>query len=100
MYQADHQSILPPLRCVLQSAIGQGGEPSAAQTGTQAATQASASKLYYPYRSLGVITDGVPFVLNRRGEECFVTTSVGKSFQVRGNETLTAACLTFDTAGT
>lgn len=47
--------------------------------------KAAASRLYYPFRTLGVVTDGVPFVLRRRGEECFVTTSIGRSFQVRSS---------------
>ncbi|KAG5175907.1 hypothetical protein JKP88DRAFT_351333 [Tribonema minus] len=54
----------------------QGASHSAAPPG------AAASKLYYPFRTLGMVTDGVQFVVRRRGEECFVTTSIGKSFQV------------------
>lgn len=42
----------------------------------------SASKLYYPYRLLGLVTDGVPFVVNRLGDECFLTVSIGKAFQI------------------
>jgi hypothetical protein len=61
-----------------QAAAGATSKPATAST----ESTLSASKLYYPYRALGVVTDGVPFVLNRLGEECFVTTSVGKSFQV------------------
>jgi hypothetical protein len=63
----------------MPQAAGDTSKPATAST----ESTLSASKLYYPYRALGVVTDGVPFVLNRLGEECFVTTSVGKSFQVQ-----------------
>jgi U3 small nucleolar RNA-associated protein 21 len=63
----------------MPQAAGATSKPATAST----ESTLSASKLYYPYRALGVVTDGVPFVLNRLGEECFVTTSVGKSFQVQ-----------------
>lgn len=38
--------------------------------------------LFVPFRALGYITDDVPFAVQRRGRETFVTVSVGKSWQV------------------
>jgi hypothetical protein len=38
--------------------------------------------IFEPFRALGYITDNVPFVVQRRGIETFVTVSVGKSFQI------------------
>ena len=38
--------------------------------------------LFKPFRALGYITDSVPFAVQRRGKETFVTVSVGKSWQV------------------
>lgn len=40
--------------------------------------------LFKPFRALGYITDNVPFAVNRRGKETFVTVSVGKAWQVGG----------------
>ena len=40
--------------------------------------------LFHPFRPLGLITDGTPFAVQRRGRETFVTLSVGKAWQVRG----------------
>ena len=39
--------------------------------------------LFLPFRALGYITDEVPFAVQRRGKETFVTVSVGKAWQVR-----------------
>jgi hypothetical protein len=39
--------------------------------------------LYVPYRAIGSVTDGVPFVLNILGDEQFLIASIGKAFQVR-----------------
>jgi U3 small nucleolar RNA-associated protein 21 len=38
--------------------------------------------LFAPFRALGYITEDVPFVVQRRGKEAFVTVSVGKCWQV------------------
>ena len=38
--------------------------------------------LYTPYKAVGLVTDGSPFVVNRLGEETFVMTSIGSMFQV------------------
>ena len=40
------------------------------------------SQLFAPFRSLGLITGEVPFLLERRGTENFVTLACEKSFQV------------------
>jgi hypothetical protein len=39
--------------------------------------------LFQPFRALGYITDDIPFAVQRRGKETFVTVSVGKAWQVR-----------------
>ena len=42
-----------------------------------------AGALFAPYRALGYVTDGeVPFAVQRRGRETYVTVSVGKAWQV------------------
>ena len=38
--------------------------------------------IFEPYRALGYITAGVPFSVQRRGTETFVTVSVGKTWQI------------------
>jgi U3 small nucleolar RNA-associated protein 21 len=38
--------------------------------------------MYCPYKAIGYVTDGNPFSINRLGNETFLTTSIGKSFQV------------------
>ncbi len=38
--------------------------------------------LFRPFRALGYITDSVPFAVQRRGKETYVTVSVGKAWQV------------------
>lgn len=40
------------------------------------------SDIYMPYKAVGYVTDGKPFVINRLGEETFITTSIGNAFQV------------------
>jgi U3 small nucleolar RNA-associated protein 21 len=37
--------------------------------------------LFEPYRCLGCITDDVPFAVQRRGKETYVTVSVGRTWQ-------------------
>ncbi|DBB09195.1 TPA: hypothetical protein ACH3X3_007787 [Trebouxia sp. C0006] len=38
--------------------------------------------LFQPFRALGYISDDIPFAVQRRGKETFVTVSVGKAWQV------------------
>ena len=38
--------------------------------------------LFAPFRALGYITEDVPFAVQRRGKEAYVTVSVGKCWQV------------------
>lgn len=38
--------------------------------------------LFAPFRAVGLITDDVPFAVQRRGKETYVTVSVGKAWQV------------------
>ena len=40
-------------------------------------------ELFRPFRALGYITDDVPFAVQRRGKETYVTVSVGRTWQVR-----------------
>eukprot|EP00227_Mantoniella_beaufortii_P021354 CAMPEP_0197584758 /NCGR_PEP_ID=MMETSP1326-20131121/7269_1 /TAXON_ID=1155430 /ORGANISM="Genus nov. species nov., Strain RCC2288" /LENGTH=564 /DNA_ID=CAMNT_0043149171 /DNA_START=207 /DNA_END=1898 /DNA_ORIENTATION=+ len=42
----------------------------------------AASSLFYPFRALGYITEGVPFAMQRRGTETFVTVSAGRAWQI------------------
>lgn len=37
--------------------------------------------LFRPFRALGYISDDVPFAVQRRGKETFVTLGVGKAWQ-------------------
>lgn len=39
--------------------------------------------LFQPFRALGYITDDLPFAVQRRGREAYVTVSVGKCWQAR-----------------
>jgi U3 small nucleolar RNA-associated protein 21 len=48
--------------------------------------------LYAPFKSIGLVTDENPFVVNRLGEEIFITVSIGSHFQVFRFNKLTA-CL-------
>jgi hypothetical protein len=62
-----------------------GGEPALAEA--QKRSRASAPPpLFQPFRALGYITDGVPFAVQRRGKETYVTVSVGRAWQVDGPE--------------
>ena len=38
--------------------------------------------LFVPYKAVAHVTDGTPFVVNRLGNDIFVTASTGSSFQV------------------
>ena len=40
-------------------------------------------ELFRPFRALGYITDDVPFAVQRRGKETYVTVSVGRTWQAR-----------------
>ena len=37
--------------------------------------------LFRPFRALGYISDNVPFAVQRRGKEAFVTVGVGRAWQ-------------------
>lgn len=43
---------------------------------------ASSSQIFRPFRSLGIVTNEVPFHLQRASVESYVTLSTGKSYQV------------------
>ena len=55
--------------------------------------------LYSPYKAVGVVTDGNPFVVNHLGEETFLTTSIGSCFQVYRFDKLTVCLVGKDTPG-
>lgn len=39
------------------------------------------SKIYQPFRAIGYITNEVPYIINNHGQDYFLTTCVGHSFQ-------------------
>lgn len=43
----------------------------------------AAGPLFQPFRALGYITEDVPFAVQRRGKETYITVSVGRTWQVR-----------------
>ncbi|KAI8062716.1 Utp21 specific WD40 associated putative domain-containing protein [Gongronella butleri] len=45
------------------------------------AKRTNRSRIYQPFRALGYITNDTPFVVESRGQEYFLTTSVGHNFQ-------------------
>jgi len=56
---------------------------TAAAVATAAAPQrAVGSRVFQPYRALGYISNEVPFVVQTRGGVHFVTTCIGRSFQI------------------
>lgn len=44
--------------------------------------QASSSKVFDHFRSVGLITEDCPFDVQSRGGACFVTCSIGKTFHI------------------
>lgn len=54
------------------------------------------SALFEPYRSIGLITDALPFAHAKIGTENFIMTITGKSYQVRlSNPLLLVVALLF-----
>ena len=47
--------------------------------------------LLVPYRAIGLVSDGVPFAVSQLGTETFVTTAVGRAFQVYQEQKLRLA---------
>ena len=47
--------------------------------------------LLVPYRAVGLVSDGVPFAVSQLGTETFVTTAVGRAFQVYQEQKLRLA---------
>ncbi len=45
--------------------------------------------LYLPYKVVGLVTDGSPFVVNKLGNETFITIPIGNMFQVFRADRLT-----------
>lgn len=48
--------------------------------------------LYAPYKAVGYVTDGVPFVVNQLGDELFLLVSIGRAIQIFKLDRLTS-CL-------
>jgi hypothetical protein len=42
---------------------------------------ANHSKIYQPFRAIGYVTNEIPYVINNLGQDYFLTTCVGNSFQ-------------------
>lgn len=51
----------------------------------------ASSRLFQPYRAVGLVTEDVPFALTTLGPKNFVTVSIGKAFQVYDSDHLTLA---------
>ena len=73
---------------ILRSGVCRRRLLSAADTRTReargvrrSATPRTHASLFYPFRALGYVNEGVPFVEHRRGTEHFVTVSAGKAFR-------------------
>jgi hypothetical protein len=58
-------------------------EPAAEAAYWCSTSMAPQPPLFQPFRALGYITDDVPFAVQRRGREVYVTVSVGKCWQAR-----------------
>ena len=56
--------------------------PKAVLVPHSTACRSAMQALFQPFRALGYISDDVPFAVQRRGKETFVTVSVGKAWQV------------------
>ena len=54
----------------------------ASSISASAATSTTSQSLFAPYRALGHVTGEVPFVLQAKGRDHFVTTAVGSAFHV------------------
>jgi len=52
----------------------------------------ASTALYEPYRVVGLVSDNAPFVLQKLGDEVFLTAVVGNCFQVFKTERL-VVCL-------
>jgi hypothetical protein len=57
---------------------------AAAAVDAQQQQQQQRGPLFQPFRALGYITEEVPFAVQRRGKETYVTVSVGRTWQVNG----------------
>jgi U3 small nucleolar RNA-associated protein 21 len=53
--------------------------------------------LYTPYKAVGVVTDGKPFVVNHLGEETFISVTIGSLFQVYRTDKLTVCLVARET---
>jgi hypothetical protein len=46
------------------------------------ATASLGSQIFHPFRVLGLITDEIPFILQQRALESYITVCTGKSYQI------------------
>lgn len=49
----------------------------------------SSSALFAPYRAIGLVCDGKQLFMHNQGSQSFVTTSIGKAFQIWRTDHLT-----------
>jgi hypothetical protein len=76
-------------------------QTTATAAAAAAVTAAMSGPLFKPFRALGYITEDVPFAVQRRGKETYITVSVGRTWQVcwlaqtpvTSQQTRTRACL-------
>jgi hypothetical protein len=61
---------------------GSDGDGSSARSRKIAMAAEAHGPLFKPFRALGYITEDVPFAVQRRGKETYVTVSVGRTWQV------------------
>lgn len=57
---------------------------------------AESSKIFRPFRALGLYCNSVPCILQSRGTETFVTASIGRSFQIFDCAKLTLSFVSSD----
>ena len=57
---------------------------------------AESSKIFRPFRALGLYCNAVPCIIQARGTETFVTASIGRSFQIFDCAKLTLAFVSSD----
>ena len=60
-------------------------------TAPSSAADSTGPPLLVPYRAVGLVSDGVPFAVSQMGTETFVTTAVGRAFQVYQEQKLRLA---------
>ena len=62
----------------------------------QSVPMAESSKIFRPFRALGLYCNAVPCIIQSRGTETFVTASIGRSFQIFDCAKLTLSFVSSD----